>query len=377
MHKAVALCLLTFGVCLGQLAPGAWKTDLSKKSIDLSELKSGGPPKDGIPAIDRPRFVSTSSAGAWLDAKEPVIVVEHENEARAYPLQILMWHEIVNDQIAGLPILVSYCPLCNSAVVFDRRIDGKAYDFGVSGMLRESDLVMYDRQTYALWQQITGEAIVGDMTGVRLELVTSQTVSFKAFSRAFPDGLVLSRDTGYARPYGKNPYVGYEFHDQTIMPVNPARKLKAPKDRLVTVARAGRTKAYPFPVLRKARVVEDSLDGAAYVVMYEKGTVTALDQSQIASSRDVGSVGVFSAGLDGQRLRFEKKGERIVDSNTGSSWNVLGMAVDGPLKGRRLRPVAHGVYFAFAWLVFHPDTEIVTEAIPAGSARTSRQSSAQ
>lgn len=374
MHKAVALCLLSFGVCLGQLAPGPWKTDLSKKSIDLAELKSGGPPKDGIPAIDRPRLVSTGSAGAWLDAKEPVIVVEHENEARAYPLQILMWHEIVNDEIAGRPILVSYCPLCNSAVVFDRRIDGKVHDFGVSGMLRESDMVMYDRQTDSLWQQITGEAIVGSMTGVRLELVASQTVSFKTFSRAFPDGLVLSRDTGHSRPYGRNPYVGYEFHDQTIMPVSAPRKLKAPKDRLVTVAKAGRTKAYPFPLLRKARVVEDSLDETAYVVMFEKGTVTALDQSEIAASRDVGSVGVFSADLEGERLRFEKRGERIVDSNTGSSWNVLGMAVDGPLRGQRLRPVPHGVYFAFAWLVFNPETEIVTKPNPAGDGTKSRRS---
>ena len=183
----VFIAVLLAGLPLrAQMSRGDWRTDLSKKSIDLAELKSGGPPKDGIPAVDRPKFVMPAQASAWLSPKEPVMVVEHAGEARAYPLQILMWHELVNDQIGDLPLLVSYCPLCNSALVFDRRVDGKVYDFGVSGMLRNSDMVMYDRQTDSLWQQIGGDAIVGTMTGKKLKLLHSQTVSFENFARTFP-----------------------------------------------------------------------------------------------------------------------------------------------------------------------------------------------
>jgi hypothetical protein len=151
MGRALALLLLSTVVVWGQLGPGNWKTDLSKKSVDLREILSGGPAKDGIPAILDPKFIGVEEANGWLAPAEPVLMVRHEGEARAYPLQILLFHEIANDQIADLPILVSYCPLCNSAITFDRRIGGEALTFGVSGMLRNSDMVMYDHQTDSLW----------------------------------------------------------------------------------------------------------------------------------------------------------------------------------------------------------------------------------
>jgi hypothetical protein len=157
----------------------AWKTDFSRHSVPLHEIVSGGPPKDGIPAIDRPRFVGARAAGRWLDDSEPVMVVEHEGTAKAYPLSILIWHEIVNDRIAGLPVSVTFCPLCNTALVFDRRLDGRVLDFGTTGRLRHSDLVMYDRQTETWWQQATGEGIVGELVGKKLTWIPSNTLSWE------------------------------------------------------------------------------------------------------------------------------------------------------------------------------------------------------
>ena len=364
LRAQIAVALALAGAAWGQLPEGNWRTDLSKRSIDLSELRRGGPPKDGIPAIDRPKFVSPAAAAEWLDSKEPVLVVERAGEARAYPFQILIWHELVNDTIGGVPILVSYCPLCNSAIVFDRRVDGETYSFGVSGLLRESDMVMYDRATDSLWQQVTGEAIVGTLTGKRLRVVPSQTVAFGDFARAFPDGKVLSRETGRRRPYGTNPYVGYEFGGFLFEP-NVPKGLKAPKERIVVVEAGGEATAYSFELLRREGVVEGVTGGRRYVIFHQRGTVTPLDRSRIADSRDVGSVGVFVPEIDGRRLTFRRKKGRIIDRETGSEWNVLGFAVNGPLEGERLEPVPHGVYFAFAWLIFNPETELITTAAQA------------
>ena len=341
-----------------QLSGGRWRTDLSKHSIDLKELKAGGPGKDGIPALSHPRFVTTAEARKWLDQKEPVIVVE-SGEVRAYPLEILIWHELVNDSIDDLPILISYCPLCNSAVVFDRRIGDTTYDFGVSGMVRNSDMVMFDRQTESLWQQITGEAIAGALTGQQLKILPAETISFQVVSAQFPRAKVLSRETGYARAYGQNPYVGYESSGPPIFPVTRSRMPVPLMERIVAITETGKTKAYPFSSLRKAHVVEDAIDSTRYVILFEGGMRTAIDSARVADSRDVGAVGVFSPELDGRTLSFQYKNGAILDHETGSTWNVLGIATDGPLAGHRLKPIEHTVAFAFAWLAFRPETEIV------------------
>jgi len=354
------IVLLLVAVALqGQLNPGKWRTDLSRKSIDLAELKMGGPAKDGIPAVDRPLFVSPQPASSWVDPKEPVLVIEHGGEARAYPLQILVWHELVNDQIRDLPIAVTYCPLCNSAVVFDRRVDGKVYDFGVSGMLHQSNLILYDRQTDSLWQQFTGEAIVGTLTGRILKIVRSQTTSFDTFSRVFPRGKVLSRETGYRREYGQTPYAGYEFGNRLMMPVridSPARQ--APLERIVTVTSDDKGKAYPVGLLRHQGSVADRVGKKRFVIFFQQGMVTPLDQSHIAASRDVGAAAVFSPEVEGKHLNFRRKDGRVVDKETGSVWNLLGLAVEGPLTGKRLTPVEHRVYFAFAGMAFSPHIRI-------------------
>ena len=190
---------LAMGTALAQSAADLreWpKTDFSHRNVDLAEIESGGPPKDGIPAIDRPRFVGARAAQAWLRAEEPVIVLRAGREARAYPLQILMFHEIANDEFGGRPVAVTFCPLCNASIVFERRLGDRLLDFGTTGRLRHSDLVMYDRQTESWWQQFTGAGIVGQYAGARLQRVPSEIVSFGDFSAAHPLGLVLSRETG-------------------------------------------------------------------------------------------------------------------------------------------------------------------------------------
>jgi hypothetical protein len=345
-----------------QFAPGTSHTDKSKRSIDLNELKLGGPPKDGIPALNLPKFVPTSQAKGWLDPKEPVIVVEQTGEPRAYPLQILIWHEMVNDQIGDMPILVSYCPLCNSGVVFDRRVGATVYDFGVSGMLRANDMVMFDRQTDSLWQQITGEGIVGKMAGSQLSILPSQTVSFGLFASQFPEGKVLSRSTGYSRQYGQNPYVGYEFGNQLMFPIRKPGNLRLPlMERIVGIADEKEARAYSFRALRRVGVAAVQFRDKHYVIVFQEGTRTALDSADIGRSKDVGAVGVFSPEQEGRILTFKREGGRIVDQETGSTWNLLGIASNGPLAGRRLTPVDHTVSFAFAWLVFRPDTQIVDD----------------
>ncbi len=336
-----------------------WKTNFKKHSVPLSEIISGGPPKDGIPAIDKPAFETVEAAGKWLKALEPVILFERNGDARAYPLQILIWHEIVNDAIGGAPVAVTFCPLCNTAIAFDRRLDGRVLDFGTTGKLRFSDLVMYDRQTESWWQQITGEAIVGDLTGKRLTMLPAQIVSWETFSRTFPKGKVLSRNTGFPRSYGRNPYVGYDdVNSSPFLYAGPRDARLRPMERVLTVSLGGEDVAYPFTALERNPVVNDTVGGVPIVVLYVKGVASALDKSSIADSRDVGTGAVFRRQLDGRTLTFRRRGEAIVDGETGSTWTILGEATAGALRGKKLTPVVSGQHFWFSWAVFKPKTRI-------------------
>lgn len=361
MHPILWLILtsLLAPPLIAQFAEGSWKTDTTKRRIELSELIKGGPPKDGIASIDRPRFIPADKVD-WLSGTEFVISITIEHQTRAYPLRILMWHELVNDQIGDTPTLVSYCPLCNSAIVFDRRLDGRVLEFGVSGMLRNSDMVMYDRQSDSLWQQITGEGIVGTYSGMNLRLLPSQMITFAEFTRTYPNGAVLSKETGFARDYGRNPYQGYEFGSGPIMPVRQVRKTALrPMERLVVLRDGKGYRAYPMKLLAKRRVVETELNGERLVILYSPDGASPVDNRDMTKSRSVGSIGVFRTEIEGDRLKFQESKGLIEDRETGSRWNVSGLAVDGERKGQRLQPVAHGVYFTFAWLAFEPDTRII------------------
>ena len=358
MHRALLLCVLAVTLA-AQLPEGEWRTDLSRKSIDLKELHISLA-KDAIPAIDRPTFTTTQQAATWMDEQEPVMVYEGEHTARAYPIQILLFHELVNDTVDGRPILVSYCPLCNSGVIFDRTVAGAVHDFGVAGLLRHSDMVMYDRQTDSLWQQVTGEAIVGTHTGRRLTPITGQMVAFAVFAATFPGGEVLDRPAGSTAPYGTSLYTDYEYGRRGLLPAGlPHAPPVAPLERVVTVSVGGKRKAYTFESLRRSRVYEDRIGDQRFVIFFSPEMRTAMDKKNIADSRAVGAAGVFSLQLNGKRLRFMKKKGRIIDKGTRSTWNVLGRAIDGPLSGQRLTPVPHGILFAFAVSAFHPDTRFI------------------
>ncbi len=339
-----------------------WKTNTSKRSIELDELMSGGPPKDGIPAIDAPVFVSQTNALTWLKGQEPVIAVALNGVARAYPLQILTWHEIVNDELAGVPVTVTFCPLCYAALAFDRRIEGETYSFGVSGMLRHSDMIMYDRQTETLWQQLNGEAVIGDLTGTVLTQVPAQIISFDQFRSAYPDGEVLSRQTGHARDYGKNPYAGYDdINERPFLYKGPLDKRVPPMEKVVTITINGIDKAYPHRVTRKKRVIQDNIEGQNLVIWHADGAVSALDKSRISDSKMIGSTGVFISEVAGRSLSFEYVDGLFVDRETKSEWNVAGRAIAGPLKDSQLVPVPHGNFFAFAWFVFKPETALYSD----------------
>ncbi len=354
--------LITASVALQESVPfdsSEWKTDFAKHSVPLSEIMSGGPPKDGIPAIDRPKFLPVSGPDDWLKPQEPVIFFEHAGDARAYPLQILIWHEIVNDTVGGVPVAITFCPLCHTAIAFDRRAGGKVLDFGTTGKLRFSDLVMYDRQTESWWQQASGEAIVGALTGVTLTPLPAQIISWATFKQAFPQGKLLSRQTGFRRAYGRNPYVGYDdINASPFLYRGPSDSRLRPMERVVTVSIRAEAVAYPLRVLEKVRVINDTVGGVDIVVLFEQGVTSALDGSEIASSRDIGTAGVFARALNGRVLRFTMADGRVIDTPTGSIWTILGTARAGPLKGMRLAPVVHGQYFWFSWAVFQPKTRV-------------------
>ena len=336
-----------------------WKTDFTKHTVPLEEIMSGGPPKDGIPAIDKPELVAVSAADKWINPKEPVILFERGSDARAYPLQILIWHEIVNDTVGGTPVAMTFCPLCHTAIAFDRRAAGRVLDFGTTGRLRFSDLVMYDRQTESWWQQATGEAIVGALAGTRLTPLPAQIVSWDSFKRTFSGGTVLSRRTGHERPYGQNPYVGYDNIDSSPFLYHGPRDARLrPMERVVTVEVGSDDAAYPLSALRRIHVVNDTVGGRDITVFFEDGVTSALDQHSIANSRDIGTAGVFDRTVNGNPLTFTWRDGRISDLQTGSKWTVLGTAVAGRLTHTRLKPVIHGQPFWFAWAVFRPNTRI-------------------
>ncbi len=335
------------------------RTDFSRRTVELEEIQSGGPPKDGIPAIDQPRFVSTGAAGAWLNDDEPVIVVQIDNDARAYPLQILMYHEIVNDRVGGLSVAVTFCPLCNASIVFERQLDGVTLDFGTTGRLRMSDLVMYDRQTESWWQQFTGKGIVGQYAGTELTEVRSQITSFADFRAVYPAGKVLSRATGFSRPYGNNPYRGYDNINQTpFLLDDPADPRLPPMERVLGISVGDQHRVHPFSELQRYPVINSEFIGVPYVVFSKEGLRSALDAAQISESRTVPAAVAFNRVGDEGVYSFTARDGRIFDEQTGSEWNLFGHAVSGPRAGEKLEPVAGGVHFAFAWLAFRPDTEV-------------------
>jgi hypothetical protein len=348
--------------------------------VPFFEIISGGVPRDGIPPVDNPVFLKVSDSPEYMEPHDPVIALEIDGNAKAYPLDILQGHEIVNDELGGTPVTITYCPLCNTAIVFDRRVGDKVLDFGVSGNLRNSDLIMWDRQTDSWWQQATGESIVGEMTGTRLEIIPAPVISWVDFSESFPDGQLLSRESGGRfRDYDNAPYDGYDelsnetpflyLNDNELEGIrggdNPEQVISskidprlAPMERVLSLTIDGQAVAYSFALLQEMPVLNDTVGGQDVAIFYAGGTLSAFQGSQGASNRVVGSTGVYEPFVNGEKLTFMVENGAIVDDSTGSEWNILGMAVDGPLAGTQLVPVAHTNHFWFAWAAFNPETAV-------------------
>jgi hypothetical protein len=284
-------------------------TDFDTTSVDLSEIMSGGPGKDGIPAVSNPAFKPVSEEDRIGD-REPVMTLELEGEtARAYPIRYLMWHEIANDVVGGIPVTVTFCPLCNSGIIFDGRVEGKTLTFGVSGNLRNSDMVMYDHQTESWWQQFLGEGIVGEMTGMTLTKLPGWMESWAEFKTRNPEGLVMDQP-GYSRQYGANPYTGYDSSRRPFLysGEDPPHDI-SPLERVVVVEDTA------WPLTRFTDQNEITENGLQ--ITWSAGAASALDGRNIAKSRDVGSI-------------------RVRDAETG-------------------KDVPHDVAFAFAFHAFHPE----------------------
>ena len=424
MKREFVLTLVMFavlGVAGGAVAQSGARAlrdvgvDVNRATIPVEDILSGGPPPQGIPALGfsgdhagaagaspAPTFFTQAEAAAWLGEEEPVIVLSLKGESRAYPLQILTWHEIVNDTLGGVPVAVTFCPLCNSALAFDRRIPLARADeaavraanpganlrevpedetflkalenadidelsavlevtFGVSGLLYNSNLLMFDTTASTLWSQLTGEGAVGTLSGAQLARYPAQIVSFEEFRAAFPGALVLSRETGFNdRDYGRNPYVGYDRADEPPFLFSGETDGRLPpKERVITLERAGDAVAFPFDALQEARVMNADVGGAPVAVFWQEGTRSALDARTIAESADVGAAGVFDRRVNGRTLTFSWNGETFVDEETRSSWNLLGQALSGELSGTVLSPIVHDNTLWFAWAAFRPDTRII------------------
>ncbi|PJA99302.1 MAG: hypothetical protein CO128_03960 [Ignavibacteriales bacterium CG_4_9_14_3_um_filter_30_11] len=334
-----------------------WKTDFTKHSVDFSEFMGGGPQRDGIPAIDNPQFESIKDAKDWLNFESPVISIEINGTAKAYPLAILIWHEIINDKIGVTPISITFCPLCYSTSVFKRIVDGKETTFGTSGLLRNSNLVMYDRLTESLWQEFIGEAIIGKMTGTKLTLIPSQIISFEQFEKNYPDGTVLSRETGFTRYYGQNPYIGYDnINSKPFLYRGKIDKRLPPNEKILAIEFDGNYKAYPYSITEKMKIINDDFVGNPVLILHLIGAGSALETKDISKSRNVGTTGAFSRIVDGKILIFKYDNLKVIDEQTKSVWSITGKAIEGKLKGTQLKKLLHGDYFSFAWFAFRPET---------------------
>lgn len=328
--------------------------------IDLDHLVSGGPPPDGIPPIDHPTFADATAVD-WLDGQDPVLALTVAGETRAYPLQVMTWHEIVNDTVGGVPVAVTYCPLCNSGVAFHRQVGVRLLDFGTSGMLYADNLVMYDRQTESLWPQLTGQASVGALTGTQLKAIPMGIVGWAQFLSAHPDARVLTRDTGHARDYGRNPYAGYDDPNGALLvePPGPGDPRLPVKERVIGIGAGDQAVAIRRDSIAEDAVVNVTVGGRDLVAWHRPGQRSALDTSEIAEGRQIGTVGVFDRTVGPRTLTFTADGGGFRDDQTGSTWNVLGQALAGPLEGQRLQPHTHLDTFWFAWVAFQPDTELI------------------
>ncbi len=317
------------------------ETNGMKHIIPLDKIKGGGPPKDGIPSIDNPQFAEIQGS-QFVSDSDTVIGLEINGDARAYPLFILVWHEIVNDRVGDVPVAVTYCPLCYTNQVFERIIDGQEVEFGTSGKLYNSNLVMYDRWTESYWSQGLGIAITGELTGMQLKTVPFDVITWGDWKKIHPDTLVLTTDTGHLRSYATDPYGDYYTDPRIIFPVDNSDDRMHPKEIILGFHEDGIYKAYKQNDVELHNIINDDI-GETPIML-----VSLFSQNSRAFDRTV----------NGEILEFEFVDGKIIDTTTKSEWNYDGIAVSGPLEGNKLTRMSIEPGFWFEWIAFHPETEV-------------------
>lgn len=315
---------------------------------------------DGIPAIDDPVPLDRAFADQLLEDTEQVMLVEHGGAARAYPVRALIRHEIVNDEVAGRPVAVTWCPLCNTGIVFDRRVNGTAEVFGVSGSLYRSALIMFDRRTRSLWPQPLGTAVLGPLLGTELTVLASSLLPWSQVRDAHPSVQVVM-GSGLEFNETGNPYEGYDVSGDPFLFRGEVDDRLPAFDRVVGVTVAEQSQAWTYDSLRARRTAQATVSDQPVVVLWAPGSASPLETTDVRTGRDVGSAAVYDPRLDGRMLTFSPAGRtEFTDRETGSRWTLAGLAVDGPLEGSRLTALPHQDAFWFAWAAFQPDTGLVT-----------------
>lgn len=309
--------------------------------VPLEKIVSGGPPKDGIPSIDNPKFVSVEKA-TFMEDGDIIIGLQHNGVTKAYPLKILVWHEIVNDDIGGVPVAVTYCPLCFTNVVFERVIDGNTVEFGTSGKLYNSNLVMYDRSSDSYWSQAMAKGIVGKYSGYELKRIPFDLAYWNDWKQLYPNTLVLSTDTGSTRPYGVDPYGDYYTNPSIYFPVEHKDDRLGPKEVVMGFEHNNNYKAYKLSDMEKQKVVNDSIGEEKIVLVSLYPFMTR----------------AYDRTIEGKVLEFQMNDNKLMDKQTSSEWNFDGRAVSGSSQGKQLTRLALDPSFWFSWTAFHPDTEL-------------------
>jgi hypothetical protein len=315
-----------------------------KHIVPLDQIVSGGPPPDGIPSIDSPKFISIDDGNKFLADSDKVVGVNINGDVRAYPLQILVWHEIVNDNVGGIPVAITYCPLCFTNQVFSRTVNNTILEFGTSGKLYNSNLVMYDRSSNSLWSQALGEGIVGIYAGIKLQKLPFDVAYWKDWKQLYPQSKVLSKDTGSARPYGADPYGDYYTSPDILFPISNKDNRLGLKEIVVGLENEELNKAYKIQDIEKLKVINDQVNNKS-VTLFSLYPMMAR---------------VFDRSVNGQTLIFQYNftNNDITDKQTGSQWDFEGKSVEGPLKGKQLLRFPFDEGYWFEWAAFHPGTKV-------------------
>ena len=315
------------------------ETNGVKHIIPLDKIKGGGPPKDGIPSIDNPKFTDVQNSDFMSDS-DTVIGLKINGQAKAYPIFILVWHEIVNDVVGDVPVSVTYCPLCYTNQVFHRVINGQEVEFGTSGKLYNSNLLMYDRLTESYWSQALGMAVKGELSGYKLDLVPFDVITWGDWKNLYPDTLILTTDTGHIRSYATDPYGNYYTEPRIMFPVENSDDRLPPKEIIIGHHEDGIYKAYKQKDIESNVMIQDNVGKTPLLI------VSLFPQN----SR------IFDRTIDNQVLDFVYIDGKIVDTLTNSKWNYEGLAISGKFEGQQLGRIPIEPGFWFEWVAFHPQT---------------------